>query len=177
MDSQSDKFHTKMASSPLDDELFSHTLTEEDDAQGFDHPWNPWSLVMLTFFFGITAGGGLLAFNYQRLGIKGRLYSTIAIALIVEILLTAMHVWTIQSGLIDSQNRNDMRTFRLGAKVVSVLVATIIAYSQQKRFRLFGRSDLPAGNLLKPALIAIAAGSALDLLESAIILPVFLDRQ
>ena len=177
MDSENEKFHSNIvSSSSFDEELFKQSLTEQDDAQGFDRPWNPWSLVMLTFFFGITAGGGLLAFNYQRLGIKGRLYITIAIVLAAEVLLTVIHLWTVQSGLIDPQNRDEMRTFRLGTKVAFVLAAAIIAQTQQKRFRLFQRSDLPAGNLLIPALIGIAVGVGLDLIETAFILPVILNR-
>lgn len=163
------------SASHSDDELLRPSLTEDDDAVGFDQPWNPWSLVVLTFFFGITPGIGLLAFNYQRLGIKGRLYSTLAVGLVLEIGLTALHVWAVQAGWIQLQNRDDMRTFRMIARVISLLAAVIVAQTQQKRFRLFQRSDLPAGHLLKPALAAIAAGLILDAIEAAIILPVLLE--
>lgn len=177
MDSQSDKFHVKsVPSAGLDDELLRQSLTEDDDAAGFDRPWNPWSLVMLTFFFGITTGLGLLAFNYQRLGIKGRLYATLGIAVALEILLTACHVWAVQNGLIVWGDRDDMRTLRLGTRVVSVLVAVLIAHTQQKRFRLFQRSNLPAGPLLIPAVIAIAVGIALDFMEAAIMMPFMIKR-
>lgn len=177
MDSQGDKFSTQNSPSPqFDAELFGRSLGESDDAAGFDRPWNPWSLVVVTFFFGVTAGVGLLAFNYQRLGIKGRLYGTIAIALVLEVLLTAVYVWAVQSGLVDFRNRNDMRTLRTAIRVVSVAAAAIIAQTQKQRFRLFQRCDLPAGNLLKPALVAIGVGIALDLIETAMVLPLILER-
>ncbi len=177
MNSQNDNFDTKITPpSQFDDELFKQSLTEADDAAGFDQPWNPWTLVMLTFFFGITTGMALLAFNYQRLGIKGRLYNTIALGLVLEFLLTAIQVWAVQLGWLDPKIRADTRTFRLVTKVFSVLVAVIVTQTQMKRFRLFQRSGLPEGALLKPALAAIAVGVALDFIEAVIILPLFIER-
>src|SRR5687767_10031614 len=98
MDSPDEKFNLRSRpSSLLEDDLFRQSLTEHDDAAGFDRPWNPWSLVVLTFFFGITPGMALLAFNYDRLGIKARLYRTLAVGLVLEVALTAFYVWLVQS--------------------------------------------------------------------------------
>jgi hypothetical protein len=65
----------------FDDDLLAPELTEADDAVGFDRPWNPWSLVTLTFFFGLPAGGSLLALNFDRLGMPGRRLPALAIAI------------------------------------------------------------------------------------------------
>jgi nitrogen fixation-related uncharacterized protein len=160
----------------INEELFQPSLTEDDDVAGFNQPWNPWTLVVLTFFFGIVPGVGLLAFNYERLGIKGRLYGTLAVAVVIEVLATLIYVWAVQSGTVDPANRDDWRPFRFAIKAGFVLTAILVARTQQKRFRLFERSGLPAGHLLKPALAAIAVGLCLDLLEGALILPAILNR-
>ena len=174
MNNASDKFNSQTAPGVWDEELFTPSLTEADDVLGFDCPWNPLSLVMLTFFFGIISGLGLLAFNYKRLGIKGRLYSTLALALFFEILATALNIWAVNSGVLDVQDKTAMQTWRTGTKVVFVGIALLIAQTQNSRFRLFRHSDLPAGKLLKPALLAIAIGFAIDMTEAAFILPQFL---
>lgn len=174
MDSRDNSSHN--APSHFDDDLFTQSLTVEDDVAGFDRPWNPWSLVMLTFFFGVMPGIGLMAFNYQRLGIQRRLYVTLAILVLLEVLLTVAHLWAVQNGLIVWGNREDMRTVRLATRIVSVLAAVLIAQTQLKRFRLFQRSGLPAGPLLIPAVIAIAIGFAFDVLEATIMTPFMLKR-
>jgi hypothetical protein len=172
MDRQPKRYSTEhVAPFTIDEELFRPTLSESDDAVGFDQPWNPWSLVVMTFFFGVTAGVGLLAFNYQRLGIKGRLYTTLAFALVLELLLTAVHVWAVRNGMIIIDNRGEEGAVRVAMRIVSVVAAILVAQTQRKRFELFRHSRSKAGHLLKPALLAIVAGLGVDAVKTAIILP------
>src|SRR5687768_4790814 len=101
-----------MTSSHSDDDLFTPTLTETDDAVEFDRPWNPWSLVTLTFFFGLVAGGGLLALNFRRLGIRGRLYPALAVVGVVVAASAAFLAWLAASGGISLQNEQAKDTAR-----------------------------------------------------------------
>jgi hypothetical protein len=51
------------------DDLFRPTLTADHDTAGIHEQWNPWHLVMITFFFGFVAGAVLIALNAGRLGL------------------------------------------------------------------------------------------------------------
>lgn len=163
-------------SASADAELLRHSLTEDDDTTGFNQPWNPWSLVVTTFFCGALPGIGLLAFNYERLGIKGRLYGTLAIAAALELCSVAVYFWVAQSGALDLTNRDDQRTLRTGVKVVLVVAALFVARTQQKRFRLFEHSGLPAGGLFKPLLIAVLLSLFIALVKGFLILPALLRK-
>jgi hypothetical protein len=150
------------------DELFRPTLGAEDDAVDFDRPWNPWSLVVLTFFFGLIAGGGLLAFNFQRLGMKGRLYPTLALVAVASLLIVGVQFWLLESGRIVPENRESTRMVRWAGKAVSTLIAIAIAAQQQRRFRLFQVSSLPGGHLLWPALAAIGVSMLFGLIVAGL---------
>jgi hypothetical protein len=140
-----------------DDDLLRPTLAEADDALGFDEPWNPWSLVMLTFFAGLLAGGSLLALNFARLGMKGRLYPALAIVGVASIAIAGGMEWALASGLIPATDRDAQRTARWIVRAASCLLAIGLAALQRPRFRLFQMSGHSPGALLKPGLIAVVA--------------------
>jgi hypothetical protein len=139
-----------------DDDLLRPTLSEDDDALGFEEPWNPWSLVVLTFFFGLIAGGGLLAFNYRRLGMRVPVYAVLAFVAVMSCLAQGFTIWLVYSGLVDHNHRETLRNIRWGGRAFITVIAMALAQTQMKRFRLFEHSDLPSGKLLLPALGAIA---------------------
>jgi hypothetical protein len=149
------------------EELFRPTLRENDDAVGFDRPWNPWSLVMIAFFCGVIAGGGLLAFNFRRLGMKGKLYPVLAIVALVALAQAGLSLWLLGSGRLGAEGRDAVRTAQWMGRAVATLFAIALATPQQKRYRLFQASGLPGGHLLWPALAAIAAQFAFSLLWAA----------
>lgn len=146
-----------------DDDLFSPTLTEEDDAVSFNQPWNPWSLVVLTFFFGLIAGGGLLAFNWERLGIQGRRLSTLFAVLAASVVLAA-----VSSGLAANFRGQEYQRVRRQIDVVEAAAATgiaiVISAGQRKRYRLFRQSHQAPGPLVRPAIAAAAVSLAAGLL-------------
>jgi hypothetical protein len=150
-------------STPSNDDLFAPSLREEDDATGFDQPWHPWTLVVITFFCGLIAGGGLLALNFRRLGMKGRLYPTLAIAALGHVLIVGTGLWISYSGMIDPGDRDSSRMLSWGGKAVACLIAILVARPQQRRYRLFEMSNLPGGKLLWPALAAIGAALLVDI--------------
>src|SRR5688500_6123344 len=100
-----------------DDLLLTPTLTAEDDAVDFDHPWNPWSLVVLTFFFGLFAGGPLLALNAERLGIRKRFWLIACVAGGVGVALVAAQVWLVASGIVPNTSES-RRWVRWGGKAI-----------------------------------------------------------
>jgi hypothetical protein len=142
-------------SRPYDDDLLAPELTDADDAIGFDRPWNPWSLVTLTFFCGLPAGGGLLALNFDRLGMPGRRLPTLAVVVALTTLVVLGRVWAMGSGLIPT-DQSGRQIGRWATQAIFVLAAMAIAAPQQKRFRIFQASGEPAGHLLWPAVTASA---------------------
>lgn len=154
-----------MATSYDPDDLLSPKLTEADDAVGFDRPWNPWSLVTLTFFFGLLAGGGLLAFNFDRLGMPGRRLPTLALVVGVTTAGILALSWATGSGLVPAGDRGAQRSARWVVRAVFVLVAITIAARQRPRFRLYEMSGDPPGGLWKPG----AAAGAISLLYHLVI--------
>lgn len=148
--------------SSFDPSLLQPTLTEADDAVGFDRPWKPWSLVFLTFFFGIIAGGGLLAYNYERLGMKVPRNRVLAFVVAAGLLLIGTTIW-ISTTYVPPGDRDAARMVRWGSRAVSCLIAIGMAQTQQRRYRLFESTHLPAGHLLKPALAAIGAAFLIEL--------------
>lgn len=136
-------------------DLLTPVLTADDDAVGFDRPWNPWYLVMVAFFFGMLAGGGLLAVNFRRLGQGRRFGPAAAVVLATTVALIAG--WLLLEPRTGS-SRALYESLRIGRRAVAVLVAIGLATLQRRRFRLLEVCDLPAGMLLGPAVLAIALG-------------------
>ena len=141
-------------SADRDDELFTPTLTENDDALEFDQPWNPWSLVVLTFFFGLLCGGGALALNYQRLGVKGRLFTTSVIVVIGYLAICAAYAWFVPLA-VDGPTGDRRELIRLVLKIGGCLIAMGIAEHQRPRFRLFQSRHLSGGSLLWPIVAGV----------------------
>jgi hypothetical protein len=137
------------------DDLFKATLTEADDAVDFDRPWSPWSLVILTFFGGLVAGGGLLALNFRRLGTRGRVFTTLAVVGVVTVVMAAATAWTVTWGGIDPSDREARRVHRMVQKAIECAVAAAFAVQQRRRYRLFQTTGLEAGRLVVPALAAV----------------------
>jgi hypothetical protein len=142
----------------VDDDLLTPTLTDADDAVDFDRPWNPWSLVVLTFFFGLLAGGPLLALNYERLGIRRRFWVTAAVVGVFGVGLIALYAWIIYAhpALDTVEGR---RWVRWGKQAVETLIAMGIAQPQLRRWRLFHASGLQGGNLLWWGVAAVLAAT------------------
>jgi len=161
----------------FDDDLLAPELTEADDAVGFDQPWNPWSLVTLTFFFGLLAGGSLLALNFERLGMPGRRVPVLGLVIGVTTLIIAGTAWAAGSGGLAAGNPTQRQLWRWGVRALSVLIAMAIAAPQQKRWRLFQVSGLPAGKLLWPAVAACAVALAYELVWAAVISPLIFFRR
>jgi hypothetical protein len=141
-----------MAALP-DHDLFHPTLTADDDAREFHEPWNPWSLIALTFFCGLVAGGGLLAFNTERLGMRGRLFPTLLLAGAGAAAVGGASIWLLMHGMADWP-RDTRSLARTGFKAAEVLMAMALAAPQHKRFRLYQATGRPPGKLWIPGLLA-----------------------
>lgn len=133
-----------------EDDLFTPTLTEEDDAVGFERPWNPWSLVVLTFFFGIPAGGGLLALNHSRLGVPRKALRAVLLVITATLLFAGLRGW----GITYLHEESQLRLLNLGQKAVETLTAGALAWTQQRRYRVFRGSAGEPGRLPLPGILA-----------------------
>jgi len=146
--------------SPIEEDLFRPTLTEEDDAVGFDRPWNPYHLVLVTFFSGLPGGGVLLALNFRRLGMKEKVHFALWEIGAASVLLFALAGW-LAAGYRHTANwSSTSQLLRLGLQAISVVVALLIAGRQRRRFRLFEASNLPGGKLFWPIVAALIGGMA-----------------
>ena len=155
-----------------DDLLLTPTLTAEDDAVDFDHPWNPWSLVVLTFFVGLFAGGPLLALNAERLGLRRRFWLVAAVSGLAGLALVAGPVWALDAGIVPD-NPEARRIAGWVTRGLGTLVAILLALPQVKRWRLFQASGLPGGHLFWWGIGAAVAGTITTLLLAAGLLVLF----
>lgn len=157
MPSRSAGATTHVSQLPFDSDLLKPSLAARDDASGFDQPWNPTTLAVITFFFGLPAGGGLLAVNFRRLGMREWFLPAIAIVSVVSLVAYGGAVWYAAHAMLD---RDEQRTLRFAVRIVNVLVALLFVHLQRPRFRLADLTDVEKGKLLWPAVLAIALGTA-----------------
>ncbi len=143
---------------PRCEELFTPTVTAEDDAVGFDYPWNPYSIVFATFFAGVFAGGLLFALNYRRLGQPRRCLPVAVGASAIAIVVYLMANLLIGKGIVQIDGIQPHRIVKFITQMLAVILALAMAATQHKRFRLAQYSDQPLGRLLLPGLAAVALG-------------------
>ena len=80
------------------DDLFQPTLTADHDTAGIHEPWNPWHLVMITFFFGFVAGAVLIALNAGRLGLSRWVKPVLAAGVVFLIANALVIAWIVRAG-------------------------------------------------------------------------------
>ncbi len=152
----------------LEPDLLEPVLTEADDLVGFDKPWHPWSLVILTALTHFTVGGLFVALNQRRLGRKKRFWSTWLTFLGIGILTYSVWILIRLSGV--EFTENEERLWRHGTRAIPLLMAFLFVRSQQRRFRVFvggggeptsffawGFAGFLASFALEPVLVLIAA--------------------
>lgn len=158
----------RMASYPEDD-LFTPTLTEEDDADGFERPWSPSSLVVLTFFFGIPAGGSLLALNFSRLGMPRKVLPAVFAVIAATLLFTAASGWS-YAHLHHEGQRN---LLVLVERALQTAAAGALAWAQRRRYRIFRNSAAEPGKLLLSGILAAAVSTALQIALTLLLASLF----
>jgi len=121
-------------------------------------PWNPWSLVVVTFFGGPLGGGWLLARNFTRLGERHKETWCLLAFLALTLLLSLGFVWWSQLGPGAGPSETSSALPRLGARAVSTLAAVVVASLQSRRYQVFERSGGKPGKLLGVAIAAIVVG-------------------
>jgi hypothetical protein len=140
-------------SSPADD-LFSPSLTEEHDAKGFDKPWSPDGLVLLSVFCGLPGAGVFWVDNWRRLGkAKHQISTAAAIVIFSGVLLTTAE-WLQLTGVVPRETRGSWISF--GMRLAGIVVAIVIAHHQRKRYRLFELTGLPKGKWIIPIVVSLA---------------------
>jgi hypothetical protein len=148
----------RMAAYPEDD-LFTPTLTEEDDADNFERPWSPWSLLLLAFFAGFPAGGALLALNFSRLGLPRKVLPAVFAVIATTLLLAVGRGWLFNQ----FHGEDQLRLFSLADRAVETAAAGMLAWAQRHRYRVFRGSAGEGGKLLLPGLLAAVLSVAIQL--------------
>lgn len=159
-----------MTSGHSGNDLLRPSLTAADDATGFDRPWSPYHLMWTAFLGGVPAAGYLYAENFRRLGL-GRWYApTIAVSSLLWLLTTGGATYW----LLDSEPGTAERTaVRAGLRAVALAGAWVLLRQQRRRWELFTTTPTPAGRLLLPAAVAIAASWLVTLVYGLVIASVF----
>ena len=140
----------------------------EDDPLDFDRPWSPWRLVTLSLLVGLLPAGRLLALNFPRLGMRGRLVPGLLLVAVLGLVIDFAPIWLLASGVLRVEAPSQNAWLRPVVRSAAVLVTMVLASMQQQRYRLFQASGLPAGRLLWPAIAAIAIGLFVGLINIAV---------
>jgi hypothetical protein len=138
-------------------DLLRPSLTEADDASGFDRPWSPGPMVWIAFFAGLAPAGILLAINFRRLGMPAWFRPTLAATIVLALVLHGAFVYVVSSR---EWGFSERQWLRVGVRVISLAFASILVVLQNRRFELFRTTGQRQAPLLKPALLAIAGTSA-----------------
>ncbi len=120
-------------------DLLTPTLTEEDDAMGFERPWAPWSLVFATFFVGPFGGAVLFGWNEKRLGRPRRMWTPALVFVPLGLVLWATWAAVVSSDM--DWARDHRRMADIIGDVIAVLVAMAFARTQARRFGVFEQSS------------------------------------
>lgn len=147
---------------PFTTPILAHDEGPEGEKTGFDRPWNPWGLVLFTLIFGLIGGGGLLAFNYRYLGMRGRTGWALAGVLFASLAIDMGIVWAGVTGLIDPRDPSASQNLMLTGKVISALVVVALAATQHGRWQEFRATGMPRGKLLVPGIVAAVVSVVLQ---------------
>ena len=136
------------------EDLFTPTLSEDDDALDFDQPWNPQSLVFATFFGGFLTGGILFGLNFKRLGRPERAWPCIVGGAILTLAWTYFAVDARQRGWYEGDS--GLRSaVRIAQRALPVIVALWIAQLQKRRFRVYEGAHGEGARALVPGFLAV----------------------
>ena len=142
-----------------DADLLQPSLSEDDDAAGFNAPWTPWSLVIASFFCGAFGGGALVAWNFRRLGQPKRWAPCLAAFLALGVALPFGVALLVQGGDLDLDDRGDKRLSRLVQQIAVVLLAMAFTRLQKRRHEIFLRDGGQSAPLLRWGVLAFVLGS------------------
>jgi uncharacterized membrane protein YfcA len=134
--------------------LLTPTLTVSDDVAEVREPWNPSTLLYLSFFFGLPAGGVLAALNYRRFGRAKRVFPTLMVAMVASFVLSGASVWLFLTQAPPFGEQAVRSVARLLMQGISVGVTYLLSRDQHRLFRAATLAHKTPGSLLIPGLIA-----------------------
>lgn len=147
-----------MSQSTFDPDLLQPTLDSAHDADGFDEPWNPHSIVFASFFVGPIGGGALFAWNYKRLGQHQAVVR--CVLLFAALAIVQAFAWAFL--LTELDDRNQRRLLKYGLQATTVIVGLFVSRAQQPRYRVYtGHGGDPKG-LLRYGILAFIVGGLLQ---------------
>ena len=161
-----------LSTDPSQPDLLRPTLTAEDDIAAANRPWSPMVLLYLSFFFGLPAGGGLAALNYQRFGRKERVFSTAMLAAVGGALLIGINAWGVVAPAEFFADSGGRRLLRLGTQGLSILFTYLLARDQFRLFRAYTHTGKEPGSLWAPGAIAAVLSLAFSFAMAALLVPV-----
>jgi hypothetical protein len=157
---------------PANPDLLRPTLSAEDDVAAAHRPWNPMWFLYLSFLFGLPAGGGLAAINYQRFGRKERLFPTLLLALLGGVLIIGINAW----GVVDKTgyfaDPSGRSLLRLGTQGLAIALNFLLAREQFRLFGVYRHTGKEAGSLLIPGVVAAVLSFGFSFVVASLLLPV-----
>ncbi|QDU85235.1 hypothetical protein Pla163_23630 [Planctomycetes bacterium Pla163] len=155
-----------------DDDLFTPTLGERDDAIGFGRAFNPQSLWLASFFGGPICAALLFAINARRLG-QQRLALHIGLGFgAVALTCVALGAWYAVDARLageslglsaEETSQEASRNMRLAMRVAGVALGGVGYWLQRQRFRLFLHTGHEPAKALGPSILAIVVASIIAL--------------
>ncbi|MEM7261242.1 MAG: hypothetical protein AAF488_04570 [Planctomycetota bacterium] len=170
-------------------DLFTPTLNESHDVDGIDRPWRPATVLVLTFFFGIAAGGTLAALNQGRFGMPHRVVPTLVVVAIVALALSIGSAWYIDrqlrparrssesvidlSFMTEAKRKAISQEVRIVRRLISVIVVALLLRVQFRRQRLVSVHDLEQGSLWVPGTIAAVGGALFGYVLQSVVAAIY----
>lgn len=142
-------------------DLFEPVLSERDDPRGFDKPWDPWHVVMATFFIGLLGGTALVTWNLVKLGDKNRAIAFGILAGSAAVSLYALGYWAMETDPWDLGEEARSYTF-YGRKAVALLAAIASIPLQRHRFHVYTHAGGIRGRILGPAVISLLVAYGIE---------------
>jgi hypothetical protein len=146
-----------LMSSGVDPDLFQPTLEEHDDLTQIDKPWNPQTITVLGFFFGMVAAGILFGWNFKRLGEPRKQLPTVVGFLLLNTVMIFVVIFGIGAGW---WGQDAKQVIKYVGRGLTIVVSLLVARRQTPRYRMAQYLDAPLGSLWVPGILALVVGTA-----------------
>ncbi len=139
----------------IDWDLLEPTLTERDDAAGFQKPWNPWSVLVVAAICKPVIGTIILAMNARRLGLPRQVFPLALSGTLVSFVVMALVPLYVTEEMSEDLILERGRVVRFSLSFLGAGICLAMNKNHQRRLRVYQMGDGEPGSLILPGAILI----------------------